>query len=142
VITWEIFINGPVTTTKVHLAQERALHSAANMNEAQLTVEDAEHDVVDQLLDDFTVLRLAFYENARHSMNFSIGNDLFTTLFTAQMERGKLQLEVFSSRRRLEPSIGRKRTAYFAAFRIRYAYFGTRISMGRVAKVRYSSSSS
>ena len=37
------------------------------MTEAQLTVEDAEHDVVDQLLDDFTVLRLAFYERVENA---------------------------------------------------------------------------
>jgi hypothetical protein len=30
--------------------------------------------------------------------SFSIGNDLFTTLFTAQMGRGKIQLEAFTSR--------------------------------------------
>ena len=52
---------------KVHRAQERALHRAANMTEAQLTVEDAEHDVVEQLLDDFTVLSLAFYERVENA---------------------------------------------------------------------------
>ena len=29
--------------------------------------------------------------------SFSIGNDLFTTLFTAQMGRGKIQLQAFTS---------------------------------------------
>jgi hypothetical protein len=52
---------------KVHRAQERALHRAANMTEAQLAVDDAEHDVVDQLLDDFTVLRLEFYERVENA---------------------------------------------------------------------------
>ena len=52
---------------KVHRAQERALHRAGNMTQAQLTVEDAEHDMVDQLLDDFTVLRLAFYEHVENA---------------------------------------------------------------------------
>jgi hypothetical protein len=35
--------------------------------EAQLTVEDAEHDVLDGLLDDFTALRLAFYEGVENA---------------------------------------------------------------------------
>lgn len=33
--------------------------------------------------------------------SFSISKDLFTTFFTSQMGRGKLQLEAFTSRRRL-----------------------------------------
>jgi hypothetical protein len=33
--------------------------------------------------------------------NFSISNDLFTTMFTAQMGRGKIQWGVITSRRRI-----------------------------------------
>jgi hypothetical protein len=46
---------------KVHRAQDRALLRAANMTEVQLTVEGAEHDVVDVLLEDLTSLRRTFY---------------------------------------------------------------------------------
>ena len=44
-----------------HPAQDRALLRAANMTEVQLTVEGAEHAVVDVLLEDLTSLRRTFY---------------------------------------------------------------------------------
>ena len=46
---------------KLHRAQDRAILRAANMTEVQLTVEGAEHDVVDDLLEDLTSLRRTFY---------------------------------------------------------------------------------
>jgi hypothetical protein len=48
---------------KVHRAQDRALFRAANMTEEQLTVEGAEHDVVDVFLEDLTSLRRTFYDS-------------------------------------------------------------------------------
>jgi hypothetical protein len=45
----------------LHRAQDRAILRAANMTEVQLTVEGAEHDVVDDLLEDLTSLRRTFY---------------------------------------------------------------------------------
>ena len=51
---------------KVHRAQDRALLRAANMTEVQLAVEDAEHDVVDVLLEDLTSLRRTFYTSVEN----------------------------------------------------------------------------
>ena len=51
---------------KLHRAQDRALLRAANMTEVQLTVEGAEHDVVDDLLEDLTSLRRTFYASVEN----------------------------------------------------------------------------
>jgi len=51
---------------KVHRAQDRALRRAANMTEEQLTVEGAEHDVVDVLFEDLTSLRRTFYDSVEN----------------------------------------------------------------------------
>jgi hypothetical protein len=51
---------------KVHRAQDRALLRAANMTEEQLTVEGAEHDVVDVLVEDLTSLRRTFYDSVEN----------------------------------------------------------------------------
>ena len=51
---------------KVHRAQDRALLRAANMTEVQLTVEGAEHAVVDVLLEDLTSFPSTFYDRVEN----------------------------------------------------------------------------
>ena len=81
--------------------------------------------------------RLRYHELNTHKVtkgtqcfrNFSISNDLFTTIFTAPMGRGKIYCGVIYQSQKKPGFLavtrrGRQRTEYFAAFRIWYSCFG------------------